>query len=321
MAGLTEDESAVLNWCALITSSLGTLGALAIIVSYHISARFRTPIARIMYFNAYGEFMGCIGQAIGFFAITFPAEHPLCQYQSAILQTGLLWGVIGDSLIGISLLLIVIKHVSLKRIRKLNNILFTIIAVISVLNGFVPLLVYSTNSGGLLYGPMVGWCWLTSNYTSLQFIQLHLPICAVFISNTVIFIWVGIVYYRRYLKRFSMLAILFTIIYILCWLSVFINRLLAFAGITIYFMFILRNVCTPLRGLFNLVLFSVMAISTNITSPSPISKESNMYKLHLISDDEPPSPCRPIYEIGKTYQVSDNLYPYITREHIVSSNC
>ncbi|KAI9592693.1 hypothetical protein BDF19DRAFT_416007 [Syncephalis fuscata] len=340
MSDFTKDELAVLNWCALITSSLGTLGALAIIVSYHISAQFRTPIARIMYFNAYGEIISCIGQITGFFAVNFPAEHPICQYQGAIVQTGRLWGVLGDSLVGISLFLIVVKHVSLERIHKLNNTLFVIIAIISILDGFIPLWIHSTPKGGLLYGPMMGWCSITSSYPNLQFVQVHLPIFLVFISNSVLLTWVGIVYYKvykriqnnpcdeaskesakRYLQRFSILATVFTTVYILCWFSLFINRLLVFAGITTYSMFILRNTCTPLRGIFNLILFAVIAISTNTTSPDYINRNLNVYKLHLILDDEPPPPCRPTYEAGKTSQTFNNSYFYLKQKHFVKLNC
>ncbi|KAI9591596.1 hypothetical protein BDF19DRAFT_454607 [Syncephalis fuscata] len=320
MTNFNKDQLAVLNLCTLVASALGTLGALAIVVSYHISARFRTPIARIMYFNAYGDIMSCIGQIIGFFAIDSPAEHPICQYQAAILQTGIAWSVLGDLLIGISLFLIVVKHLSLKRIRKLNTISFITIAIISTLNGFVPLLVYSTAKYGLIYGHMMGWCWITDNYPSLQFMQIHLFIFIVFILNTISFIWAGIIYYRvykrlqnnsrdetskesakQYLQRFSILTIVFTIIYIFCWISLFINRLLVFAGIKIYFMFILRDICTPLRGIFNLALFSVIAISTSTASPKCIHRESNVYKLHLISDDETLPSCGSIHKDEKAF--------------------
>ncbi|RKP24652.1 hypothetical protein SYNPS1DRAFT_29590 [Syncephalis pseudoplumigaleata] len=228
----------------------------------------------------------------------------MCQYQATLLQIGLFWGVVGDALIGISLLLIVVKHVSLQRIRQLHSYLFIAIAVAALLNGIIPLLVHHTSSGGLIYAHMVGWCWITSNYTELQFILLHLPICLVFLSNTVLFLWVGSVYYRVYkrmeqaphetacketaklcLKRYLFLSGLFTIIYMLCWLSVFINRLLEFAGITVYFMFLLRNICTPLRGIFDLVLFAFMTVTSSNAKSMYGPQVRTMLKLHIMPDD------------------------------------
>ena len=74
-----------------------------------------------------------------------------------MLQTGYLWGILGDAVVGTNLFLMVAKRLSARRIRKLNKIMFTSVAVIAILNGLIPLWVSSTVDRGLIYTPSVGW--------------------------------------------------------------------------------------------------------------------------------------------------------------------
>ncbi|KAI9592691.1 hypothetical protein BDF19DRAFT_201533 [Syncephalis fuscata] len=330
MEQLSEQETLTVSQCGLVCGILGALGSTGIISTYHMSSRFRTPIARILYFNAYGDFIGCIGHSLGLMALYYPPGDFWCQFQALLVQTGYLWSLLGIGLIGVNLMLIVVKRISLRRIRRLNYIFFAIVAALAIINGVVPYLVYTTEQGGFIYVPMAGWCWLSGNYIYLQIIQLHFPICFVFLSNSMIFFWVGKVYHkvymrmknnprevatrgsvRRYLKRYTLLAILFTIIYIFCWISIFINRMLVFSGTTVYFIVILRDVCTPLRGVFNLVLFYLMATFTAGESPVPPGQPLDVYKLHVISGEEPPSPNKPFHEFTKSYDAPYALYPYM----------
>ncbi|KAI8054663.1 hypothetical protein BDF22DRAFT_421813 [Syncephalis plumigaleata] len=329
MEQLDESEKQIVSWCSTICGSIGALGAIGIIMNYHLSSRFRTPIARILYFNAYGDLIGALGHSLGLLSLVYPAGHFWCQFQAILVQCGYLWCLLGIGLIGVNLLLIIVKRISLTRIRKLNYFLFAFIALLSIANGVIPYLIYTTEARGYLYRPMAGWCWLSGEYIYLQAIQLHLPLCGVFLFNSVIFLWVGNTYYRvykrmqnnpreastkqavkLYLKRYSALAILFTIIYIFCWLSIFINRTLVFSGKTVFIMVVLRDVCTPLRGVFNFILFYLMAMFTIGESPLPPGQPLDVYNLHTISGEEPPSPCKPSHDFTKSYEDPYSIYAY-----------
>ncbi|KAJ5935780.1 hypothetical protein N7466_005327 [Penicillium verhagenii] len=172
---LTAEQISAIGIAGRVTSVLSMLGTITIICAFVFSRHFRSPIHRIIFFNAFYNLFDSIATMISVSGPEAGDYSPLCQFQGFALQMFPLADVFWTLAMAFDTYLVVFHHFDAHYLQKLE---VKYIGGITTLT-FIPALVFlfiRSDEKGSVYGSETVWCSISPKWIILRLILYYGPV-------------------------------------------------------------------------------------------------------------------------------------------------
>ncbi|KAJ5204357.1 uncharacterized protein N7498_005236 [Penicillium cinerascens] len=165
-----------------VTSVLSILGSFSIIGTFCCSRYFRSPIHRIIFYNAFYNLFDSVATIISVSGPAAGDDSSLCQFQGFALQMFPLADVLWTLAMALDTYLVVFHYFEAHSLHKLE---LTYIGGITVVT-FIPALTFlfiRSPEKGPIYGSETVWCSVSPHWMLIRLILYYIPVWCVLLSR------------------------------------------------------------------------------------------------------------------------------------------
>ncbi|KAJ5730919.1 uncharacterized protein N7483_005427 [Penicillium malachiteum] len=172
---LTAEQINNIGITGRVTSSLSMLGTITIISTFVFSRHFRSPIHRIIFFNAFFNLLDSVATMISVSGPEAGDYSSLCQFQGFALQMFPLADVLWTLAMALDTYLVVFHHHDAHSLQKLEYKFIGSITIVTFIPAIVFLFIRSPAKGPV-YGNETIWCSISPNWLILRFALYYGPV-------------------------------------------------------------------------------------------------------------------------------------------------
>ncbi|KAJ5580252.1 uncharacterized protein N7459_006237 [Penicillium hispanicum] len=172
---LAAEQLYAIGVAGRVASTLSIVGTITIIAAFLCSRHFRSPIHRIIFFNAFYNLFDSVATMISVSGPAAGDTSSLCQFQGFVLQMFPLADVLWTFAMALDTYLVVFYHFDIHSLHKLE---IKYIGVITALT-FIPALVFlfiQTAEKGHIYGSETIWCSISHNWMLIRLVLYYGPV-------------------------------------------------------------------------------------------------------------------------------------------------
>ncbi|KAJ5180878.1 hypothetical protein N7492_004088 [Penicillium capsulatum] len=172
---LSHEQIASIGITGRVTSVLSILGSFTIIGAFASSRHFRSPIHRIIFFNAFYNLWDSVGTMISVDGPLAGDQSSLCQFQGFVLQMFPVADVLWTFAMALDTYLVVFHHFDAHSLQKLEKTYLGIITSVSFIPALVFLFIHSPERGSV-YGSETIWCSISPKWVLIRIVLYYAPI-------------------------------------------------------------------------------------------------------------------------------------------------
>ncbi|KAJ5631820.1 uncharacterized protein N7484_011920 [Penicillium longicatenatum] len=172
---LTAEQISSIGIAGRVSSALSILGTLTIICAFVCSRHFRSPIHRIIFFNAFYNLFDSVATMISVSGPESGDFSPMCQFQGFALQMFPLADVLWTLAMALDTYLVVFHHYDTHYLQRLEPKYIGGITIVT----FIPALVFlfiRSDEKGPVYGSETIWCSISPKWIILRLILYYGPV-------------------------------------------------------------------------------------------------------------------------------------------------
>ncbi|CAG8040531.1 unnamed protein product [Penicillium salamii] len=173
-----------------VSSVLSILGSFTIIGAFALSRHFRSPIHRIIFYNAFYNLFDSVATMISTSGPAAGELSSLCQFQGFALQMyvpDVLW----TFAMALDTYLVVFHHFDTQSLRKLEIKYTGVITTLSFIPAFVFLFIRGREKGPI-YGDETIWCSVSRKWMILRIIFYYAPVWFIIVVVLILYTLIGI---------------------------------------------------------------------------------------------------------------------------------
>ncbi|KAI2727161.1 hypothetical protein CBS147309_3503 [Penicillium roqueforti] len=174
-----------------ISSVLSILGSFTIIGAFALSRHFRSPIHRIIFFNAFYNLFDSVATMISTSGPAAGDTSSLCQFQGFALQMFPVADVLWTFAMALDTYLVVFYHFDTLSLRKLEVKYISVITALSFIPAFVFLFIRGHEKGPI-YGDETIWCSVARSWMILRIIFYYAPVWLIIVIVLILYSLIGI---------------------------------------------------------------------------------------------------------------------------------
>ncbi|KAJ5963588.1 uncharacterized protein N7479_003464 [Penicillium vulpinum] len=188
---LSREELKGIAIAGRVSSVFSILGSFTIIGAFYFSQHFRSPIHRIIFFNAFYNLFDSVATVISTSGPTAGDTSSLCQFQGFALQMFPVADVFWTFAMALDTYLVVFYHFDTQSLRRLEIKYILIITTLSFTPAFVFLFVHGHEKGPI-YGDEAIWCSVSRKWMILRIIFYYAPVWMVIFIVLILYCLIGI---------------------------------------------------------------------------------------------------------------------------------
>ncbi|RKP14019.1 slime mold cyclic AMP receptor-domain-containing protein, partial [Piptocephalis cylindrospora] len=198
----TSSQDAILYTAVLISSCLGIIGALLILITFvRIPALQKSAVSRIVAAMAVADLVSSSCKAFGHSPsyISSSPNGAACQAQAALIQWSDLSSVLWTMTIAVNLLAIMYLRQGVNSIQKFEYRYALLCYGFPAVLALIPLFVRGIQPNGTVisgYGDATLYCWIPDAFPVVRAILYYIPMWLIFTVNLSAFLLVGRVVWR-----------------------------------------------------------------------------------------------------------------------------
>ncbi|KAJ5360782.1 hypothetical protein N7517_009973 [Penicillium concentricum] len=174
-----------------VSSVLSILGSFTIIGAFSLSRHFRSPIHRIIFFNAFYNLFDSVATMISTSGPAAGDSSSLCQFQGFALQMFPVADVLWTFAMALDTYLVVFHHFDTQSLRKLEVKYIAVITTFSFIPAFIFLFIHGHEKGPI-YGDETIWCSIARNWMMLRIIFYYAPVWLIIVIVLILYCLIGI---------------------------------------------------------------------------------------------------------------------------------
>ncbi|OQE20324.1 hypothetical protein PENSTE_c013G08597 [Penicillium steckii] len=191
MSSLSQGQLDMIGIAGRVTSVLSILGSATIIGAFMGSRHLRTPINRIIFYNAFYNLFDSVATMISVNGPYAGDYSSLCQFQGFALQMFPIADVLWTFAMALDTYLVVFHRFDTHSLLKLEKYYLSSISLLT----FIPALVFlfiRTPERGPLYGSETIWCSISPEWMIIRIVLYYAPVWLIIGIVLVLYALIGI---------------------------------------------------------------------------------------------------------------------------------
>ncbi|KAI4229270.1 MAG: hypothetical protein L6R36_001018 [Xanthoria steineri] len=157
-----------------VASVLSLLAAVAIILTFVFSPKFRKPVNRLIFYASWGNLFANAATLISRSGVRAGPNSALCQFQAFLIQMFFIADALWNLAMAINVYLNVLKKYNAEQLKAMewryHLLCYGTPFVIALIFCFI-----ETQGRGRMYGPAQLWCWISSDWAFMRIALFYAP--------------------------------------------------------------------------------------------------------------------------------------------------
>ncbi|GFF96835.1 LOW QUALITY PROTEIN: hypothetical protein IFM47457_11087 [Aspergillus lentulus] len=172
---LTEEQLRAVSLAERVGGTASLLGCLLIFITYCVSAAFRRPINRLIFYASFGNIFSAVASLMSMDGITAGPNSALCQTQAFFIQYWMPADSLWSFCMALNIYLTFYRRYTEEDIKKLEKWYFLLCYGLPLVLATV-LISIKTDERGRIYGPALIWCSISGPWQFLRLVCFYGPV-------------------------------------------------------------------------------------------------------------------------------------------------